>query len=162
MGFSASLSLQDTSFLFVPPRNSVSLWVLGWLEPCGSLCIVLHLHKPTATEFYLYVFPHFRWCYYLSQWAIMIHEWTSLTGFEKKRCCSQCCSFLWTKLPKNTGLAPCTVDISGIAFIEVNIIFITLLRDCLLDKMILLLAFIYRKVFLFYAHILAYNYSNKV
>lgn len=63
---------------------------------------------------------------------------------------------------KNTELVPCTVDISGIDFIEVNIIFITLLKDYLLDKRILLLAFIYRKVFLFYAHILAYNYSNTV
>lgn len=70
--------------------------------------------------------------------------------------------FLEQSCCKNTELAPCTVDISGIAFIEVNIIFITLLKDYLLDKRILLLAFIYRKVFLFYAHILAYNYSNKV
>lgn len=71
-------------------------------------------------------------------------------NFSEQTCC------------KNTELAPSTVDISGIAFIEVNIIFITLLQDYLLDKRILLLAFIYRKVFLFYAHMLAYNCSNKV
>ena len=71
-------------------------------------------------------------------------------------------NFLEQSRYKNTELAPCTVDVSDIAFIEVNIIFITLLKHYLLDKRILLLAFIYRKVFLFYAHILAYNYSNKV
>lgn len=70
--------------------------------------------------------------------------------------------FLQQSCCKNTEISPCTVDISGIVFTEVNIIFIAQLKGYLLDKRILLLAFIYRKVFLFYAHILAYNYSNKV
>lgn len=73
-----------------------------------------------------------------------------------------CIHFLEQSCCKNMEHALCTVDISGIAFSDFNIIFKTLLKDYLLDKRILLLAFIYRKVFLFYAHILAYNYSNKV
>lgn len=51
-------------------------------------CIVPHyLHKPTATEPPCLFSPHFRWCCYLSQWSIMIREWTPLTCSAKKRCC---------------------------------------------------------------------------
>lgn len=63
------LCLPETQYGFQP-------WVLGWLDPCGSPCIVLPLHHiiSPVTEPSLPVSPHFRCCYYLSQWTIMIHE----------------------------------------------------------------------------------------
>lgn len=188
MGFSASSLLQDSSFPFTPcPGNSngkvltrVGLAGALWLKPMSphscttlsghthsitvgtpkiafttfnctllasvSLLFEIMLLPPTMGRYDLCV----HICNMLRKGKVLYALSIEYIHFSEQTCC------------KNTELIPSTEDISGIAFIEVNIIFITLLQDYLLDKRILLLTFIYRKVFLFYAHILAYNCSNKV
>lgn len=91
-----------------PPEAERAKYAHGclvWLEPCGSPCLAPHLHHTIQTypqhhsggtqnyirSIQLYSpclsSPHFKWCYYLPQWAVMINVWTSLTCFAKERCC---------------------------------------------------------------------------
>lgn len=109
MGLGASSLLQDSSFPSAPPQKLKGQRMLmrawpGWSPVAHPAlprtCTILsgHTHSITvgAPKIAFAVFnctlpasvsPHFKWCYYLPQWAVMINVWTSLTCFAKERCC---------------------------------------------------------------------------